>query len=138
MSHEYYVLFYSTVFTNQMVNPRSHESKSNRSHRSGNENRKLEQRFLLYAALYPLSYREVVAILYKMALKNRRRHLRQNRLKNYFAVNVAVNGKIDTTFFLLFTDFQWKKLDICTCEDLFFALPISVVHFFQCGLSGQY
>ena len=50
-------------------------------------------RFPLYAALYPLSYQEVVAILHKMALKNPRRHLKQNSSKSYF----AVNDKIDTT-----------------------------------------
>ena len=38
--------------------------------------------------------RGVVAIEHKTAFKNPRRHLRQNRPKNYF----AVNGKIDTTF----------------------------------------
>ena len=34
MSHEYYILFFATVFTNLIANPRSHKSKSNRSHRS--------------------------------------------------------------------------------------------------------
>ena len=53
----------------------------------------LVQRFHLYALLYPLSYREMVTIYYKMAIKNPRRHLRQNRPKSYY----AVNGKIDTT-----------------------------------------
>ena len=30
-SHQYYILFYFTVLTNPIVNPRSHESQSNRS-----------------------------------------------------------------------------------------------------------
>ena len=33
MSHEDYILFYSIVFTNPIVNPRSHESESE-SHRT--------------------------------------------------------------------------------------------------------
>ena len=31
MSHEYYILFYATVFTNPIVNPRSHESEAKRT-----------------------------------------------------------------------------------------------------------
>ena len=54
------------------------------------------QRFPLYAALYPLSYREVVAIEHKTTLENPRRHLQQNRHKSYF----AVNGKKDTTILI--------------------------------------
>ena len=103
MSQEYYILFYSTVFTNLIVNPRSHESESNRSKSKPpkhNEwkplrelNSKLVQHFPLYAALYPLSYRQVVAILHKTAFINPRRYLWQNTPKSYF----AVNSKIDTT-----------------------------------------
>ena len=66
------------------------------------------QRFPSYAVLYPLSYRKVVAIEHKTALKNPLRHLRQNRPKSYFAVDgkistirpksyFAVNSKIDAT-----------------------------------------
>ena len=58
-------------------------------------NPKLVQHFPLYTALYPLSYREIVAIEHKMALKNPRRHLWRNRPKSYF----AVNSKIDSTSF---------------------------------------
>ena len=99
MSHEYYILFYSIVFTYPIVNPRSHESESKPPKRiepkpRRESNPKLVQRFRFHAALYPLSYREVVAIKHKMALKNPRRHLRQNRSESYF----AVNGKIYTTF----------------------------------------
>ena len=31
MSHEYYILFYATVFANPIVNPRSHASELNRT-----------------------------------------------------------------------------------------------------------
>ena len=92
------MLFYSTVFTNPIVNPRSHESESKPPKRNEpkprrESNPKLVQRFPLYAALYPLSYREVMAISYKMAIKNPRRHLRQNSPQSYF----AIDGKIDST-----------------------------------------
>ena len=31
MSHEYYILFYSIIFTNPIVNPRSHKSESHQT-----------------------------------------------------------------------------------------------------------
>ena len=62
--------FDSTVFTNSIVNPRSHEfevirtkaTEAKRTKATRELNPKLVQRFPIYAALYPLSYREVVAI----------------------------------------------------------------------------
>ena len=110
MSHEYYILFYSIVFTNPTVNPRSHEfeskqsepkpQKRNKPKPQRESNPKLEQRFPLFAALYPQNYREVVAAEHKMTLKNPLRHLQKNRPRpiSYFAV-IGHNGKIDTTIF---------------------------------------
>ena len=96
MSHEYYILFYSAVFTNSIVNPGSHKfeskpPKQNEPKPRREWNPKLVQCFS-YTALYPLSYREVVAILHKTVLKNPRCHLWQNRSKSDF----AVYGKIET------------------------------------------
>ena len=79
------------------TNPKRSEPKRNEP-KPRREAKKLVQRFSSCAALYPLSYREVVAIEHKTALKNPLRHLRQNRSKSYF----AVNGKIDTTIKLFF------------------------------------
>ena len=101
MSHEYYtyILIYATLFTNPIVNPRSHKSaiepKRSEPKPRRESNPTLVQHFPSYAALYPLSYREVVTIKHNTALKNPRRHLRHtgSRPKSYF----AVNGKIDTT-----------------------------------------
>ena len=105
MSLEYYIFFYSTVFTNPIVNPRSHEfepkqsepkpTKQNKPKPLRESNLKLVQRFSLYAVRYSLIYQEVVAVLHEMALKNPRCHLRQNRPKSYF----AIDGKIDTTLY---------------------------------------
>ena len=96
MPHKYHILFYATVFMNLMVNRRSHNSKPKPPKRNEpkprqESNPKQVQRFLSYAALYPLSYREVVAIEHKTAFKNPRPHSRQNRFKSYF----IVNGKIE-------------------------------------------
>ena len=71
------------------------ESKRSEPKLRRESNPKLVQRFPVYAALYPLSYREVMAILRKMALKNPQHHLRQNRPKSY--QHFAVDGKIDST-----------------------------------------
>ena len=101
MSQEYYILFYSTVLTNSIVNPRSHEfeviqtdafeAKQTEAMTRIKPKTSAALPIILYTVLYPLSYREVVAILSKMALKNPLCYLRQNRPESYFAVDIKIN-----------------------------------------------
>ena len=54
----------------------------------------LEGTLITSVALYPLSYREVVAILHKMTVKNPRRRLRQNIIVLKAILSLTANGKI--------------------------------------------